>query len=666
MPAGAIDGSWCPAYQNRHYRFLRHHKASPDHLYRKQAVYISVNLTEIYTACISLHNTMAYRYFLLLPIFNCTLIHLAMGQKHDYQWPLGSYNPLGCNSCLYRFFYNFKTDPPSIVLRSDTISTQDFAAGYSNSNGDIRFFSSGLRIFDAQSRLIENGSGLNPGYPPSQSYYSFPVFQSGFFIEHPGDSGLLHLFHLDFNIYPPNTFNFVGREFRMTTMDTRANGGAGAVVDKNIVLLEGQLQTAAATRHANGRDWWIMISDAYENRHYRFLLTPDGISGPMVQEIGSRPPIPDKINRWTVGSKFSTNGRYYLDLTPEWGFSLFEFDRCTGLLSNEQRVNYLQDRLRAIAGGGGVEFSPDERFLYLTASHRYTHHVAFPAAEIGYMIQYDLQESGWSERGDTLNEVEPGPYGSGVGLKYIDKPLLGTATGPDGRIYITYLGGSYCTVQYPDRKGKAAIFKYDSPDFKNNIYRGIPYLPNYRLGPSDGSPCDTLGLNNVPVANFRMDTPDSSDLQTRYFYNLAHHEPATWLWDFGDGSPVSTDTSALHTYAKPGKYRVCLTVTNRYGRDTYCRDVYVGVVAGEEAQETTEGPQLLPNPADEATVLYLPEAPGGPLRFVVTNAPGRVVLHGPVSGQWTEIETAAWPAGLYFVRLEQGGRQVWAGKLMVR
>jgi hypothetical protein len=51
---------------------------------------------------------------------------------------------------------------------------------------------------------------------------------------------------------------------------------------------------------------------------------------------------------------------------------------------------------------------------------------------------------------------------------------------------------------------------------------------------------------------------------------------------------------------------------------------------------------------------------------VVTDAPGRVVLQRPVYGQWTEIETAAWPAGLYFVRLEQGGRQVWAGKLVVR
>ena len=64
-------------------------------------------------------------------------------------------------------------------------------------------------------------------------------------------------------------------------------------------------------------------------------------------------------------------------------------------------------------------------------------------------------------------------------------------------------------------------------------------MPNYRLGPLNSSPCDTLGINNVPVANFRID--DSLNLFSRYFYDLSYHEPAEWLWDFGDGT-TSKDT----------------------------------------------------------------------------------------------------------------------------
>lgn len=541
-------------------------------------------------------------------------------------------------------------------------------ASYSNSRGDIQFFSNGLRIFDKDSRIIENGSGLNPAYPPVQNFYSFPVYQAGFFLKNPGDSSIVYLFHLDYDQYPPNSTIFIGQYLRMTTIDARANGGKGKVIEKNKVLINNILSRAAAVRHANGRDWWIMASESYEDWHHCLLLTPEGITRPVLpQHIGSKPvlTVPDQALRWTGVGKFSPQGRYYLDLTPEWGFSLYDFDRCTGLLSNERRVNYTQIPTRDVRGGSGIEFSPDERFLYLTSTHGYSSHPAFPRSNVAYMIQYDLTAPEWWRKGDTLTDIPPGPYGYGPGEKYYDQQLLGSATGPDGRIYISNPTTTYCTVQYPDRKGKAALFRYNNPDFKNNIYRGIPSLPNYRLGPLDGSPCDTLGLNNVPVANFRMDTPDSSDLQTRYFYNLSHHEPATWEWDFGDGSPRSTDTSALHLYEKPGKYRVCLTVTNRYGSDTHCREVYVGIVSSDAAGAVREGALLMPNPADEGTVLYLREPPPAGTLLVVSDVRGGAVLRRPVSGAWTDVATAGWPPGVYFVRLEQSGRSVWAGKLVV-
>ncbi len=84
-------------------------------------------------------------------------------------------------------------------------------------------------------------------------------------------------------------------------------------------------------------------------------------------------------------------------------------------------------------------------------------------------------------------------------------------------------------------------------------------MPNYRLGSLDGSRCDTLGINNLPVAHFRVD--DTLGVLNRYFYDLSHHDPAHGHWDFDDGT-ISEDTSALHTFPGPGLYHVCLTVSN--------------------------------------------------------------------------------------------------------
>jgi len=112
---------------------------------------------------------------------------------------------------------------------------------------------------------------------------------------------------------------------------------------------------------------------------------------------------------------------------------------------------------------------------------------------------------------------------------------------------------------------------------------------------------------------------------------------------------------------------VCLTVTNQYGTDTHCREVYVGVVAAAESPPVTEILQLLPNPADEVTTLYIanPSAVRS-ARLFITDAFGRVVMSQPLRGQLTELAVGGWAPGVYFVRVERGGGvPALAGKLVV-
>ncbi len=61
---------------------------------------------------------------------------------------------------------------------------------------------------------------------------------------------------------------------------------------------------------------------------------------------------------------------------------------------------------------------------------------------------------------------------------------------------------------------------------------------------------------------------------------------ASWSWNFGDGTPVSTEQAPLHTYATPGFYDVELTITTGYGSDAEHKSLYVnatGAVVMPEA-----------------------------------------------------------------------------------
>ena len=63
------------------------------------------------------------------------------------------------------------------------------------------------------------------------------------------------------------------------------------------------------------------------------------------------------------------------------------------------------------------------------------------------------------------------------------------------------------------------------------------------------------------------------------FTDTSIGSPTAWEWDFGDGSPVSTEQNPLHPYASPGTYTVSLTATNASGSDIEVKTNYVEVIA---------------------------------------------------------------------------------------
>ena len=85
----------------------------------------------------------------------------------------------------------------------------------------------------------------------------------------------------------------------------------------------------------------------------------------------------------------------------------------------------------------------------------------------------------------------------------------------------------------------------------------------YSVG-SGGSGICTIWSNAITVTAAPSPTPffqSTVDGLTVSFTNFSQNA-TTYMWDFGDGSPVSTEADPVHIYATPGAYQVTLQATN--------------------------------------------------------------------------------------------------------
>jgi hypothetical protein len=419
-------------------------------------------------------------------------------------------------------------------------------------------------------------------------------------------------------------------------IDMSKNNGLGRVVNRKIpvvhdTLILGNLQ---AVRHANGRDWWIINFKRGSNKYYRVLIDPRGIHNLGIVEVE----LP--IVNGAGSSVFSPDGKKYviytaLDNTSGSWLNIFDFNRCTGYLSN-------QIQIKGIARYGGVAISPNSRFLYNNKSD-----TAF---------QYDL----WTA--DILASRKVVAVYDGFRDPFpVTFYMMQLA--PDGKIYSSATSGARFlhVIHRPDEEGMACQYQQHGIQlYKYNDF-SVPNFPNYRLGPLDGSPCDTLGLDNVPVAWYRYEQ-DTLDVLSVAFTDLSYREPATWSWGFGDGSAGSTARHPVHQFPDKGAYTVCLTVSNPYGSDTHCKTLYLGVSAQDNPVLQAQV-QVWPNPFRDRLAVALSANLHSPA-FRLYDMAGRPVREERLTLGVNEIEAGPLPAGMYFWQVTADGEVVKSGKIV--
>ncbi|MBK8847855.1 MAG: T9SS type A sorting domain-containing protein [Bacteroidetes bacterium] len=382
-------------------------------------------------------------------------------------------------------------------------------ASICDSNGNMLFYTNGYYIADANNDTLLNGTGISPGQYANMFPDGFLIPQAALAIQKPGSDSLYYLFHSTVD-NPPD---FTESHFLYySVIDISTNNGLGEVISKNNIAITDIMNGGkiAATKHGNGRDWWIMVHRAYTNIFIKILVTPYGIDGPFYQTIGS-------VRDWDAGqAKFSPDGtRYaYYHYRNNTDLDVFDFDRCSGLLSN-----WRNDTIEQIVGNVGMEFSPNSQYVYVS--------------NIVNLYQYDCNPANLAS-GRILVATYDGFYDS---FPPAGTYFCQTQIAPDGKVYVA-TGNStryYHIIAQPDSPGLACnVIQHGLmvPFYFNTI----PNHPNYFLG-ANGL-CNNLSYESLESGKVKKVT---------VFGNPTHDKFTLWF-------PPDKDVGELEIYDVNGNH----------------------------------------------------------------------------------------------------------------
>ena len=333
----------------------------------------------------------------------------------------------------------------------------------SDQNGNLLFYTNGIYVANAFHDTMLNGEDLNPSsYTTTYSENGLFIVQADVIIPDPVNPNRYYLFHCTID-----DACSICRAYYIyySIIDMSLDNGKGAVISKNNVILNSSLIPGhlIASKHANGRDWWVISHQYNTNRFYKFLITPFGIST-FTQDIGSI--------RTTVGqSVFSQNGKQFAIYDFQDDLDLMDFDRCTGDFSNLMHIS-----INDSAACAGVSFSPDSRVLYLSS--------------MDYLYQFDLTATNIPASQQTI-AVYDGFYSP---TPLFETKFYVAQLAADQKIYInTPNGTDYLhVINYPDSIGAACGVCQHCIQLPTYNAASIPNYPNYFLGSDSTTLCDTI------------------------------------------------------------------------------------------------------------------------------------------------------------------------------
>lgn len=496
-----------------------------------------------------------------------------LAQGEDYNWIFGACAPESGNMMYEQDMqFQFNSDTFTISTFCEDLNYYLSNTSISDGNGQLMYFSNGNEIRSGNNLSIVPGAiDFQPLWEP------FSMEQGSLILPDPGNANGHYFIQSDFAFYPNPNFEYTvgSNNFRYTYLAWNAE--SPIITEKEIVFENDTLSMGGhtSTRHANGRDWWLLENNYFTNHFKSYLISPEGISLYDNQTIG------EKIKNGTGRACFTPDGNWYAITMGEEFFdsriqlSLYNFDRCTGELSNP-----IQKEFIGIGFINSISFSPNSKLMYVVSKQK--------------IFQFDLESEDIFASELLVAEYDGFTYEVG-GVNYASRFGASQLT-PTNKIFITPSTGSFYlhVIDQPDVKGVGCNVLQHHIQLPYLNDASIPNLPYFRSAPVYGSACDTLR----PIANFDY-LPEELIYQ---FQDLTQRTPTAWHWDFGEGGSSSVQHPE-HNYAASGEYEVCLIATNAIGSDTVCQTLQVVTSINNIEQLNI---QVIPNPTDGELHLVIP------------------------------------------------------------
>jgi Secretion system C-terminal sorting domain len=423
--------------------------------------------------------------FIVLNTFSQGVTNLFMGGYSNWAQQL----PFGGNKV------NFYSGQPVIGQEFRAIDYKFTGTNISDSLGNLLFATNGVIVLNNVNDTMVNGTGLNPSAYTTSFNEGLRLWQGNIIIPHPDSADLYFLFHG--TIRGGGGSDFYARYLFYSKIDMSLNGGNGEVVLKNKILINQVLFPDSlspvgitACKHGNGRDWWILSKNRFGSKFHFFLLTPTGPYYHHSQVIGYR----EGYGQYC----FSPDGTRYGSYGTTEDFEVFDFDRCSGMLSNFRHV-VINDNMQAT----GASFSPNSKYLYGSSGI--------------YLYQIDAS----SNQPDTTLVTVATWDGTFIPNSPWATHFWFQQLADDGKIYVATGASTMAmhSIEQPDLADTLCDVQQHSvllPTFNLNI----PNFPNYNLGPLIGSPCDTLvGIHEIfdkPINLTISPNPNNGQFEVNY------------------------------------------------------------------------------------------------------------------------------------------------------
>lgn len=387
-------------------------------------------------------------------LFLLFIYSFTFAQGNDDNWVFGHHAGL-----------NFSTGVP--VPFTTTIYAIEGCASISDTSGQLQFFTNGVKVFDRNGILMQNGDSLATDYPWQ---YSADAPQAVVIIPMPGSQTHYYL--------------FTRSDFKLTysIIDMTMNSGLGAVVLKNQVLYNAPvLRYMTAIKHGNGTDWWL-ITHGLGSDFMAHQITAAGIQSPVISAVG----ISYNNAGFSSQNEIVSNLQgTQLALSSYLGVHLVSFDRCTGVYSQFATLS-LPETPYSFA------YSPDGTKLYYAFHYNnyptYLYQVCLncgnPISNYITQIFYDANLT------YNLSQIQNGPDGKiYAALGYWWLPDSTHAT----------MNMNLSVINDPDQPGLACDFDTATVSLGGNwSCYGLPNSPYYNMPPAN---CGPTGIADNPISD---------------------------------------------------------------------------------------------------------------------------------------------------------------------